>query len=382
MSRQSKPSSTQTQFTDHGIRTGVGLHIEQGIKDGLFNGATVGVVTLKGPEVITYGKIDANGPALVGTARYDLSSITKAFVALLTHILLTKRHAGIEHFTLDSHVADYLGMTGHYTDKLKVKHLLWFLADFALPEMKEMVRLGRDPLKEILAADLEALPGQRYHYCNHSSTLLGLFLEKVSRRNIDRLIDQFILEPLSMSDTTFFPHRKDWPLSQFVSTEGFLRGFVHDESARHLMGTKDKAIASAGMFSTAGDMLKLLGMFLHGGRTPSGKVILPNGVIRKLGVNRTKGKDEAFGNGFGLWRRFSSGFGDHVAVSSPGGFFRSGYSGCVMVCLPHDKVGFFIGTDFLAFGRSKTKKGQLFKWMTVTISNIVRELREEHYGES
>ncbi len=379
---QSKLSFIPQQQFDHGIAKSITLGIQQGIQAGLFNGATVGVVTLAGSEVIASGRIDANGPNLAGTEKYDMSSVTKAFVAVLTHILLTKKKIGVEHFALSSHVARHLGMTGNYTDKLTVKHLLLFLADFALPEMKELVRLGRDPIKELLAADLEAQPGQRYHYCNHSSVLLGLFLERVSRRKLDRLIDRFILEPLCMTDTTFFPHRKDWPVSQFVPTEGHLRAFVHDETARYLMGTKDQAIGSAGMFSTASDMLKFLGMFLRGGHAPSKEVILPKRIVSKLGVNRTKGKGDVFGHGVGLWSRLASGFGDNVAVQSRGGFFKLGYSGCVMVCLPHDNAAFFIGTDFLALGRRQTQKGQLFKWMVGTISNIVRTLREGHYGES
>lgn len=345
-------------------------------RDPLFNGVTVGIVTPQGREIVTRGLVHPNGPVLDDSASYDLASITKAFVAILFHILAGKRL--LDGMTPESYVHEHLKIRGLYTEELQVRHLLLYLTEFAASDsMARMVEKGEDPITLILEQGLAAAPGKSFHYNNHCALVLGLLLEAVTRRALPVLMNREIFGPLGMKDTTFFPSElQDSRLVRFVPTFNGLRGVVYDESARHYLCNHKKAIGSAGLFSTASDMLNFMAMLLDKGLAPNGKRVMQHGVVKSLGANQIEGLGE-FGNGVGCWSCFIRGF-DDVAVTSPGGYFKSGHTGSIMVVLPRDQIAFFIGTDFLALCKDpQKKKPPLFHWMVKLISDIVRARREE-----
>ncbi len=362
------------QLIQHdGIRSAVVDNIQAGIDAGLFNGATVGIVTPHGREIIAHGLLQREGPELLGDEIYDWASVTKFFVALLWHILHSHRAKLLDDVGPDTLVSeiDRFDIRGPHTDALRVKHLLWYLAEFeASNAMSDMIKKGHDPIDLIMHKGLASQPGRRWVYCNHSYVMLGLLIEHLMRRKLPALMSEYIFKPLGMSETTFFPWElENSPLRRFVPTEDGLRGFVHDESAGYLMRTKRQAVGSAGLFGPIYELLHPLAMLLDEGLSPKTHTVIPKRVVRRFGVNYTPGRGESFGNGFGLYSSFTDGLED--TVSSPMAFFKNAFTGGQVVVAPRNRVGFAAFTDFLALGR-RPKKGQFNNWLAKLGCDIIR----------
>ncbi len=376
MARKTKVLAGKNQgvIQHEGVKDSLGDNIRQGMASGLFNGATVGVVTPQGREIVCAGLIEKEGPALLGNEIYDIASLTKAVLTAATLSIIRKKKG--KGFNLEAFVNEYIPFKGRYSRDLRVHHLLRFTASFLHSDaVKRMVANGEDPFTTICDGGLTLPPGTCFEYCNHSSILLGKVLESVSGINLDGLFESHIFSPLGMNETNFIPGiiAEDAQL-RFVPTEGLLRGCAHDEGARAMIEKNGEVIGSAGLFSTASDMLKFLAMFIDEGLSPSQGTIIPKDVVRRIGFNYIPKTGEKFGNGFGLWSRFCRGF-DSVMAPSNKGFFKGAYTGCYLFCFPADKIGFFIGTDFLALGDRNKKP--LHEWAVKTVSDVLRLRRSQ-----
>src|SRR5262249_10278502 len=99
----------------------------------------------------------------------------------------------------------------------------------------------------------------------------------------DRYAKTHVFDPLGMNETTFLPP-ESWrpriapteacgPLAWPCSTAGapFLRGVVHDPTARRM----DGVAGHAGLFSTAADLSGFCRMLLAGGRLGAARILAP-----------------------------------------------------------------------------------------------------------
>jgi CubicO group peptidase (beta-lactamase class C family) len=104
--------------------------------------------------------------------------------------------------------------------------------------------------------------------------VLGEVIEEVSNKNFDDFCNEKIFNPLKMNDTFFNP--PDSVKDRISPTEydnywrmNLIRGEVHDENASLLGGSA----GHAGLFSTAGDMARLLEMIMNKGKATSNQLI-------------------------------------------------------------------------------------------------------------
>ncbi len=130
---------------------------------------------------------------------------------------------------------------------------------------------GTDPAvirAGVLAAPLDRPAGEAVEYTDRAAIILGLLVEALTGTPLARLAAREVWRPLGMADTAFGPLTGEL-LARTAPTEydehagGYLRGVVHDPSARLLGG----ACGSAGAFSTARD----LGVFLTSLLNPSAR---------------------------------------------------------------------------------------------------------------
>src|SRR5206468_10391516 len=108
----------------------------------------------------------------------------------------------------------------------------------------------RRAIEEVPAAP----PGERFIYSDINFFLLGDIVRRVSGERLDQYAKAKVFDPLAMKDTTFLPpeswrpriapteacRERAWPCepapSEARSAVPFLRGVVHDPTARRMDG--------------------------------------------------------------------------------------------------------------------------------------------------
>jgi CubicO group peptidase (beta-lactamase class C family) len=279
-----------------------------------------------------YTDVDAELPAdqqvpMRRDTIFDLASVTKTFTTIA---VLQQIEAG--RIALDEPVATYLpAFAAHGKDDVTVRHLLthtgglpaWIPLYSAYPTVEER-------LAAVLDVEPEAEPGEQYVYSDLSLITLGLVVEKVTGRSLDRVIADGITRPLGMRDTMFNPPAR--LADRIAATEAqpwagrpMIRGEVHDENAWSLGGVA----GHAGLFSTAHDLAILARTLLNGGRYGHAR-ILSEDMVRRMLVNENAAfPGDSHGLGFELDQRWYM-----DGLSTPVTFGHTGFTGTSVVIDP------------------------------------------------
>lgn len=226
--------------------------VEGAMNKGVFSKCVIGVVDEKGVcEVLSFGEIDKD-------AVFDIASVTKV-VPTLTLALKLIEEGRLE---LTDKLIDYLPeFANSDREVVMISHLIGQTLDYDF-RLSNYKNLSADEiLNVIFTTEFKSPPGEKYYYTNATSILLGLVIEKICGCTLDEIAKKKIFEPLEMNNTSFHPDRLD--LKKIVATEldnwrgREIRGEVHDESAWKLK-EGGRCAGSAGVFSTAPDLLKFL----------------------------------------------------------------------------------------------------------------------------
>ena len=226
-------------------------------KLGYFNGAIL--VADRGQVIYAKGIGEANMAAHTPNTpqtKFGIASVTKQFTALL--ILQQVAEGKI---ALQGNVTDYL--TWYRKDTASVMtieqllhHTSGLPGDFDSPEFNATPEAGRryehqEFAEKFCQPALTSEPGTKWEYSNCGYNLLGLILERVTGMPFDALLQQRILDPLSMKDsgvdhndlarrggaTGYFRHAGPW----------FARGAFID---------RIHGFSSGSMYSTVEDLYK------------------------------------------------------------------------------------------------------------------------------
>jgi CubicO group peptidase (beta-lactamase class C family) len=208
--------------------------------------------------------------------------------------------------SLDDPVSKYLPVftsysKGYITIRNCLSHTTGIQAD--LPGLKAFLQRRKyHTLEDEVNAfaskrEIEHNPGEAFYYSGIGLNIAGRVLEVISKKTFDRLIQERILRPLKMRNTTFY---LDY----------------------------DKAVnPSGGGYSSAADYMNFLAMILNKGLF-EGKRILSEEAIREMQKMQT-GRAvikyvpqvaEGFDYGLGEWILAKDSKGDATVVSSPGLF--------------------------------------------------------------
>jgi CubicO group peptidase (beta-lactamase class C family) len=161
-------------------------------------------------------------------------------------------------------------------------------------------------------SNLVAQPGTQYLYSNSGSNVGGRLVEVVAGTPFEKFLDERLLIPLAMTDTTF------WPTDEQVAR--LARTYKPDAQKMHLEETTTGYLTypvqnrsrhvhpGGGLFSTASDVSQFCRMILNGG-TYKGTRYLSSTAIRKMTSTQT-GKlivstsqpDAGYGLGWGTTR--------------------------------------------------------------------------------
>lgn len=127
-----------------------------------------------------------------------------------------------------------------------------------------------DSFKDIIMQEIkESKLGERgkYRYSCVNFILLKMVVEQQTGQPMDKLLQTHFFDRLGACTTTYNPlHKMDTMVIVPTENDEFirrqlLRGYVHDEAAAFQGGVS----GNAGLFSNAGDLAKLLQLYLNGG---------------------------------------------------------------------------------------------------------------------
>ncbi len=315
--------------------------LQEGIRRRLFNNAVIGVVFKSGTR--TFFSSQGDGEQQKDKV-FDIASVTKFLIALL-HYVLQSKGLGV---TNQTKVSTILPMSGDYVDDLSVEHLLCFRTLFnkGYPA-KEAMQNGLAAFrKDLLRGGLKVRPGDIFSYGNLHTIVLGWLLESLTRESLYGLFDKHLKNPLQMSRTVQDPTVFGGDVVQ--SHFDLQAGTIHDPAARLAHVENGSLLGSAGLFSSADDLLSVLEMLLLNG-VFQGAQILPGEFVQSF----PNGKYSGFGNGLPIWSTFRSNLEANCPRHHDGsGLFKLGHTGCIVATLPSHGFAFTMLTDFLVIPRS------------------------------
>ena len=249
---------------DARLREDVAALLQTAINDRVFPGAVAAVASARDQIYVAAGRetYEASSPAVEAHALFDVASLTK--VVATTTAIMQLVDAGL--VALDDPAARHLRKLGEGEGKhITVRQLLTHTAGFPGPYEFYRFCATRDALIEaIYSVALICEPGSARLYDDIGFMLLALIIEQVTGISFDQYCAQHIFKPLQMSATLSKPLVFK---GQIIPTEidpergGLLRGVVHDENAYVLGGVA----GHAGLFSTAGDLVRFARLILEPG---------------------------------------------------------------------------------------------------------------------
>jgi len=262
--------ANQLRMGIRGVRAACAA-IEREIAAGTMPGAVLGVL-YEGREWVyasgyAHPKPSQGEPVLAREdTLYDAASLTKVVVTLPLMLQLLDE----ARLTLSTKVSDILPSFGaEGKTEITVGQLLTHTSGLQADLNLHSSGWSREQMWEaVLTAPLAVKPNTEVIYSDLGYLALGRIIEKMLDMSLDEAVKQRIWDPLGMHHSTLTPSREQ--TGRYAATEyendmqEHLWGIVHDEKARALGGI----CGHAGLFTTAGDLLKYARMWLSEGSVP------------------------------------------------------------------------------------------------------------------
>ena len=251
--------------------------------------------------VVGWADVEARREATPDT-RYPIASITKSFVAVA---VMQLRDAGT--LALDDPIRRHLpeAPAGPTIETLlshasgiqrEVPGSRWDTLEF--PSLEEISgSLGEVEL---------VLESGEWHYSNLGFVLLGEAVARLAGMPVERYVDERILRPLGLEETTWGPSE---PASRGYLTHPFAESVLNEPTQTSRPGFA----AAGGLWSTAGDLARW-GAFLHG---PDPEVLAPE-TLAEMRRLRIMAEPQRWTRGWGLGLILNR-IGDRVFVGHEGG---------------------------------------------------------------
>jgi CubicO group peptidase (beta-lactamase class C family) len=258
---------------------------------------------------------------------FDMASVSKLFTSIT--VMQLAESGSID---VDAPVAAYLpefGVNGK--ESITVAQLLTHTSGLVawLPLWSQYPDIP-SRIKAVMDVAPHNPPGSTYEYSDLNLITLGVLVERVTGKTLDKVVAQRITGPLRMADTGYNPPASK--LDRIAATEyeanpprGMVRGSVHDENAWSLGGVA----GHAGVFSTAGDMAVLAQTMLNGGTYRGHRILRPETVEAMIDNHNQAFPGDDHGYGFELNQIWYMG-----GLSGPRTAGHTGFTGTDIVIDP------------------------------------------------
>lgn len=223
-----------------------------------------------------YADVEEKKPVLPDQTLFRPGSISKLFTA--TAVMQLVEQGKLE---LDRDVNDYLDfpIPKTYPAPVTLRQLLTHTGGFEETLKNLFVAHESDmkPLRTYLVNQMPARifpPGKIPSYSNYGFTLAGYIVERVSGEKLERYIENHILKPLGMNNSTF-----DQPLPPQLAPQ-MSKGYLSASKKPRDFEFVQAAPAGA-LTTTAADMTRFMLAFLQNG-TVDGVSILKPETVRQM----------------------------------------------------------------------------------------------------
>lgn len=260
---------------------------------------------------VGYSSLSTKSP-MKEEAVFWLASISKTFVATAMMMLVDEGRVNVDD-PVEKYLPEFKGQlvkdkAGNHPPQhpMLVKELLTHTSGIIGPNdppIKKNLDLA-DDIRQYAAQPLKWEPGTKFEYNNAGINTAGRIIEVVSGMAYGDFIKQRILEPLGMSDTTFWPDDKlaarlaqtsQWDKKESVLEDipntpdaVWLKQKVVPLPVRVYMGGEalraypnHYAWPAGGLFSTAGDLAKYARAMLNGSEV-NGKRLVSEASFKRM----------------------------------------------------------------------------------------------------
>src|SRR5881396_2461194 len=282
-----------------------------------------------------YADFEAKQPVLPDQTLFRPGSISKLFTA--TAVMQLVEQGKLD---LDRDVNDYLDfpIPKTYPGPVTLRQLLTHTAGFE-ETLKNLFVAHESDVKPLRTYLVNQMPqrifptGKVVSYSNYGFTVAGYIVERVSGEKFERYIDNHILKPLRMTNSTF-----DQPLPVALTpqmSQGYLAAAKKPRDFEFV-----QAAPAGALSTTAADMTRFMLAFLQDG-TVDGVAILKPETVREMQTSQFAIHPMICGLGITFMEYWL----DPVRAIGHGGdtvYFHSD-----MVLLPDAHVGYFISYNSL-----------------------------------
>lgn len=286
--------------------------------------------------------------------RFLVASITKPVIALAVLKLAAEGQ-----LSLSSRVPELLPQLRNRTyRRITLRHLLTHSSGLreSVAANQELRQQAATVSDFMAAAEQETLLFPVGTDCKYSSIgylLLGAIIEAASGEALPRYLKQHLFDPLQMSSTSLGTSPGDLTVCRNELP-------IWQEDAESWDWNSDywKQFGAAwgGLFSTAGDLIRLAEVFLNDGQLADGSQVLPTSAVRAMLTNQTAwlrsqpeftGPAKDWSYGFRMqWPFHSASFGDFVSGHTVGHWGATGTvlwidpafhrAACVLTTIPFE----------------------------------------------
>jgi len=219
------------------------------------------------------------------------------------------------------------------------------------PIAKRTETFGKTPL--------DFQPGTKFVYVNAGIDTAARIIEVVSGEPYEKFLQEHLLTPLGMSDTTFWPDAGQLTrLVSFYKATPDNKGLAKQVSPNVPIPGKPRIypLAAGGLSSTAADLLKFCRMMLQGGVYEGKRYISEDSLAAMTKTHTT----QATGGSYGLtW------------MINPKGFFHNGAFKTHMGIMPHEGlVEIFLVQQEGAWPNGATGKNDLVNVFSQTVEDV------------
>ncbi|MFL6552700.1 MAG: serine hydrolase domain-containing protein [Chthoniobacterales bacterium] len=330
--------SPAPQLTKADFETFLDALIPSQLRNRNIAGAVVSVV--KDGQVLFqkgygYADVEEKKPVLPDQTLFRPGSVSKLFTA--TAVMQLVEQGKLD---LDRDVNDYLdfALPKTYPEPVTLRQLLTHTGGFEETLKNLFVAHESDikPLRTYLVNEMPArifLPGKIPSYSNYGFTLAGYIVERVSGEKFERYIENHILKPLGMNNSTF-----EQPLPPQLGPQ-MSKGYLSASKKPRDFEWVQAAPAGA-LTTTAADMTQFMLAFLQDGAVDGVSILKPE-TVRQMETRQFEFDPMLPGLGITFMEYLI----DPVRIIAHGGdtvYFHSD-----MILVPDAHLGYFLSYNSL-----------------------------------
>lgn len=311
----------------------------------------VGQNTLAGAVTLVANKDKVLSMEAVGWADIDkkkvmqtdsvfwIASMSKAMTAASLMILVDEGKVKLDD-PVEKYLPEYAGQMlavegedGRFELKkpqqpITVRHILSHTSGLPFKSSIEQPVMDIYTLRErtvsYAVTPLQTEPGAAYQYSNAGTNTAGMIIEIVSGMKYEEFMDERLLKPLGMTDTTFWPDEKQ--VARLAKsyrpneTKDGLEEFQISQLTYPLTNPNRQCMPAGGYFSTAMDVSRFCRMLLNKGKL-DGKRILSEEAVKQMTTvqsGEAKSKDQLADYGFCLKITTKEGGDEGLGIGSYG----------------------------------------------------------------